>query len=39
MLDRAPLEVVPPYLRTLWRGVDSVGLLKGGGVNGCIPRS
>jgi len=26
MLDRAPLEVVPPYLRTLWRGMDSGGL-------------
>jgi len=29
MLDRAPLEVVPPYLRTMWRGLDS-GRLKGG---------
>jgi len=31
MLDRAPLEVVPPYLRTLWRGLDSGGLRGGGG--------
>jgi len=29
MLDRAPLEIVPPHLRTPWRGLDS-GRLKGG---------
>jgi len=31
MLDRAPLEVVPLYLRTLWRGLYSGGLKRGGG--------
>jgi len=39
MLNRAPLEVVPPYLRTLWIGLASGGLKgQGGEVNGYIPR-
>jgi len=36
MLDRAPLEVVLPYLRTLWRDFESGGL-KGGGSTGTFP--
>jgi len=31
MLDRATLGVVPPYLRTLWRSLDSDRLKGGGG--------
>jgi len=36
MLKRAPLEIVPPYLRTLWRGLDICGL-KSGGSTGRFP--